>query len=166
MCNASNHRPGCMCGFGGYSYSPPPPPVSKLAGTVTRWQHRDDFCRPTSCPLCGASVYFIRHNGGGVWLDELGDPWPKHPCFVTPPIYKARLERSLPPVSSSSLLLGVIVETEIHDPGKTGRIVVQCHNNTTIDRIFNTTWDLVSVIGRLVTVRTDENSGNAVLLLI
>jgi hypothetical protein len=41
----------------------------------------DDFCRPTRCPRCQRSVYFVRHNGGSVWFDSLGQPWPKHPCF-------------------------------------------------------------------------------------
>jgi hypothetical protein len=40
-----------------------------------------DFCCPTKCPECGEEVYFIRHNGGVVWVDELGWPWPKHPCM-------------------------------------------------------------------------------------
>jgi hypothetical protein len=26
-------------------------------------------------------VYFVRHNGGAVWFDQLGDPWWKHACF-------------------------------------------------------------------------------------
>jgi hypothetical protein len=41
----------------------------------------DDFTRPTTCPKCGAHVFFVRHNGGSVWFDELGWPWPKHGCF-------------------------------------------------------------------------------------
>ena len=35
----------------------------------------------THCLKCGADVYFVRHNGGSVWFDELGPPWPVHPCF-------------------------------------------------------------------------------------
>lgn len=41
--------------------------------------------RPSPCEYCGEPVYFIRHNGGSVWLSKLGWPWPKHPCY-----YKAR----------------------------------------------------------------------------
>jgi hypothetical protein len=37
--------------------------------------------RWTYCPVCGRGVYFVEYNGGCVWLDELGPPWPKHPCF-------------------------------------------------------------------------------------
>ena len=41
----------------------------------------ESFTREIRCPKCCARVYFVRHNGGSVWLDELGQPWPKHPCF-------------------------------------------------------------------------------------
>lgn len=40
----------------------------------------------TRCPKkCGQIVYLVRHNGGSVWLDDLGWPWPKHPCFEREP---------------------------------------------------------------------------------
>lgn len=33
------------------------------------------------CPLCGAAVYFFADRfGGRVYFDEVGPPWPKHPC--------------------------------------------------------------------------------------
>lgn len=39
-------------------------------------------CYATQCPECGGEVYFIKHNGGSVWLDPpLGQPWHKHGCF-------------------------------------------------------------------------------------
>ena len=41
----------------------------------------EDICHPTKCPVCDKSVFFLRHNGGCVWLDGLGYPWPKHGCF-------------------------------------------------------------------------------------
>ena len=34
-----------------------------------------------NCPKCGQGAYYVQHNGGFVWVDELGPPWPKHPCF-------------------------------------------------------------------------------------
>jgi hypothetical protein len=47
------------------------------------------------CPKkCGQIVYLVRHNGGSVWLDELGWPWLKHACFErkgfgsTTPVYE------------------------------------------------------------------------------
>lgn len=42
----------------------------------------EKVCYPTKCPKCASSIYFIKHNGGSVWLDELGWPWPKHKCFT------------------------------------------------------------------------------------
>lgn len=41
-----------------------------------------DVCWRTTCPICGAPVFFVRHNGGAVWFDELGKPWEKHGCFA------------------------------------------------------------------------------------
>jgi len=33
------------------------------------------------CPVCGEDVYYIEFwNGGRVFFDELGPPWPKHLC--------------------------------------------------------------------------------------
>ena len=59
---------GWHCGFqaaGSSTYIPPRPqaPID--------WVDRD-FTRPTTCPECGDPVFFIRHNGGSVWVDELG----------------------------------------------------------------------------------------------
>lgn len=90
MCNAWNHPPDCTCGwghagsgsgsvyraYGASSYSAP-----RFAPSNSVWRYRDDFCAPTTCPRCGKEVYFIRHNGGSVWVDSLGWPWPKHGCF-------------------------------------------------------------------------------------
>src|SRR5947207_5434872 len=39
-------------------------------------------CFLTTCPECRDEVYFIRHNGGSVWIDPpLGWPWYKHRCM-------------------------------------------------------------------------------------
>lgn len=33
------------------------------------------------CPVCGQSVYYYQNSAGSrVFFDELGPPWPKHPC--------------------------------------------------------------------------------------
>lgn len=42
---------------------------------------KEGFTAEVHCPKCRRLVYFVRHNGGSVWLDELGQPWPKHPCY-------------------------------------------------------------------------------------
>lgn len=91
MCNAWNHPADCTCGWGGEGHlgrggggwgggggyvQPVTPP------RVYRWEAAEEgFTRPTTCPRCGDSVFFVRHNGGSVWFDDLGPPWPKHGCF-------------------------------------------------------------------------------------
>lgn len=69
---------------------------------------QDGFCRPARCPECGESVFFLRHNGGSVWLDDLGWPWPKHPCFdgAVPAWYRYFVDQ--PPPASPSVI-GVVV---------------------------------------------------------
>jgi hypothetical protein len=148
MCNGWNHSPGCTCGWGGEGHSGRSP-----GGFTTHplgcfsWQHRDeDFCRPTKCPRCGASVFFVRHNGGSVWFDELGHPWPKHECFSEDP-YVIQLRRLL---TSPGQVFGVVIETETTRPGEGGRIVVRCSNRTLIDQEFETSANLSLLPGRLV----------------
>src|SRR5215469_8383434 len=81
-----NHYSDCTCGWcqggGGWGGGGGRTSGASLpsAGTRSTWDS-DDFCHPTSCPKCGASVFFVRHNGGSVWFDSLGKPWPKHGCF-------------------------------------------------------------------------------------
>lgn len=50
-------------------------------GGLTHYFHRDETTRPTTCPKCQQRCFYIEHNGGCVWVDELGPPWPKHPCM-------------------------------------------------------------------------------------
>ena len=34
-----------------------------------------------SCPVCGDRVFYYKNtHGSSVFFDELGPPWPKHPC--------------------------------------------------------------------------------------
>jgi hypothetical protein len=91
MCNAWNHSPGCTCGWGGVGHLGRRDP-----GTYTH--HGDaspsywwvppihaayeSYVNPNaSCPVCGVAVFFYQSpNGGRVFFDELGPPWPKHPC--------------------------------------------------------------------------------------
>lgn len=56
---------GCRCDYGEDGLS----------------QFYRDRAVPTTCPECREPVYFVRHNGGSVWFDQLGEPWWKHACF-------------------------------------------------------------------------------------
>jgi hypothetical protein len=77
MCNAWNHDPSCCCGFGGENNS---------SGTVVRERselaYYESYVNPfAKCPRCRLPVFFFQAaNGGRVFFDDLGHPWPKHPC--------------------------------------------------------------------------------------
>lgn len=55
--------------------SAPFAPTTRLPRSI-RW------ARPNAvCPVCGAFVYFYANEfGSRVYFDEIGPPWPKHPC--------------------------------------------------------------------------------------
>ena len=83
----NNHTLDCPCGWcsGGYRGSSEAAPYWNLVGR--------EWCsdKPPKlasyidanavCPYCKCRVYFYRSpNGGAVFFDSLGPPWPKHPC--------------------------------------------------------------------------------------
>lgn len=94
MCNAWNHPVNCRCGWGGDGH------LGKAAGVFTSVSTSPDsnaswaqakyraeaagYTNPNArCPVCRASVYFYESpDGGRVYFDELGPPWPKHPCTI------------------------------------------------------------------------------------
>lgn len=88
MCNAWNHPPDCTCGWGGEGHLGGSSgssrfPVSRPWAVLQSQFHvAASFTNPnTSCPVCGAHVYFYQSPAGGrVFFDDLGPPWPKHPC--------------------------------------------------------------------------------------
>lgn len=87
MCNAWNHPLNCTCGWGGDGQSGRST-FSNVVPAAQGWWPRaltstyDSFVNPNaSCPVCGAAVFFYQSSSGGrVFFDELGPPWPKHPC--------------------------------------------------------------------------------------
>jgi hypothetical protein len=86
------------------------------APEVYSWytESRESTCFPTTCPECSADVYFIRHNGGSVWLDPpLGYPWPKHPCMDCQLESERRRHLASPVLlrkasSADALMMGVV----------------------------------------------------------
>jgi hypothetical protein len=162
MCNAWNHPAGCTCGWGGDGHSGS---SSGGFGSYTigcfSWQHRgENFCRPTTCPRCGSEGYFVRHNGGSVWFDKLGWPWPKHCCFDDDRfgIQLRRLFKELQR-NGSGHVFGVIIETETTRPGEGGRIQIRCSDGSEIDQEFDTRANLSLLPGRLVVIVDDEEGG-------
>lgn len=95
MCNAWNHPPNCACGWGGAGHSGHPPGGSRtLVASPALYAPRfgsypelalsnyAGYCTPNAnCPVCDQPVFFYQSpEGGRVFFDELGPPWPKHPC--------------------------------------------------------------------------------------
>jgi len=87
MCNAHNHPPGCTCGWGGFGSSGGGSSMHYLRTAFNDWmplefnKEHSDFCAEVNCRDCGQLTYLIHHNGGYVLVDELGWPWPIHPCY-------------------------------------------------------------------------------------
>jgi hypothetical protein len=90
MCNAFNHDKSCRCGFGGPDHLGGGGGGSEKlrgdirleAGRVFSYSNALSYLYPNAkCPNCQAPVYFLKlSNGGRVFFDEIGPPWPKHPC--------------------------------------------------------------------------------------
>lgn len=81
-CNAWNHPPGCTCGWGGVNYGRGTAPARAGISLFVARQVWRSFVNPNArCPRCAQPVYFYQaENGGRVFFDRLGWPWPKHPC--------------------------------------------------------------------------------------
>ncbi len=109
MCNSWNHPPGCACGWGGDGHLGGGGSAGRFwkagssGGVITlRYSSAmpNDFSSSTDvasgfgfgstnpnarCPVCDAPVFFFQSESGGrVFFDDLGPPWPKHPCTDNP----------------------------------------------------------------------------------
>lgn len=97
-----NHFDGCTCGWCQGGWRNHETLNSRFAysdGHAPNWPgYRATFESYTDpnavCPVCGEQVFFYRSPyGGRVFFDELGPPWPKHPC--TDNTIEASTHRSL-----------------------------------------------------------------------
>ncbi|WP_416437701.1 hypothetical protein [Phnomibacter sp. MR] len=84
MCNALNHPPGCTCGWGGDGHLGKRTDGNIYLNGLSLFDTKKitSYLNPNAkCPVCGESVFFYKSEAGGrVYFDELGPPWPKHPC--------------------------------------------------------------------------------------
>ena len=87
MCNAWNHAADCTCGWGGEGHlgrrnGGNPFPLSMYPKFKTYGEYLVSCTVPNAkCPVCGSPVFFYRSpSNGRVFFDDLGPPWPKHPC--------------------------------------------------------------------------------------
>ena len=102
-CNAWNHSLSCNCGWGGngngYAGERTSHAIEGLHFNIRDYASDGSWREAWSqnpnaiCPVCGEAVFFIQpRHGGRVFFDELGPPWPKHPCTDNParPVYAPR----------------------------------------------------------------------------
>lgn len=62
-------------------------------------------CIRTKCPKCSDTVFFIRHNGGSVWIDPpLGPPWYRHGCMDVEGLSGATESRLRTSIADAELL--------------------------------------------------------------
>ncbi|EDM65947.1 hypothetical protein PE36_08096 [Moritella sp. PE36] len=120
------------------------------------------FC--TNCPDCGEEVFFIRHNGGSVWIDPpLGPPWYKHGCFDKPAegtpksslatTYNLSLQAKIK--GKPNLFIGVVKSTNVHWSKDYTDIVIETGKNGSKEiRIKNNAGFL---LGKLCIYDTSEN---------
>lgn len=167
MCNAYNHPPGCTCGWGGEghlgrSYGggtvTPTHPRSSWAGITREWRERE-FTRPTKCPECGKEVYFVRHNGGSVWIDPpLGPPWDRHACFDKPLETPSRFSRlTLKSAGLTNPKLGVIRRIDGVGALSEPTIHIQLTDSTTVSLVLRWTPSDLAMVGSLV-ILSEEDS--------
>lgn len=111
----------------------------------------DDFTRSTTCPICGAVVYFVRHNGGCVWLDSLGWPWPKHPCFDnSKEVIFSTTKKELDKLKVD--YFGIVIEATPDEKTTNHKFKIRCSNNEVIEALFECHGNAEDWIGQLVIV--------------
>lgn len=69
-------------GCTGYQRGARSPRSQDLIATTTLLDKPRSYLNPNAkCPVCGVKVFFFQsEDGGRVFFDDVGWPWPKHPC--------------------------------------------------------------------------------------
>lgn len=101
---------------------------------------KESSCFQTKCPECKKPVYFIRHNGGSVWIDPpLGPPWYKHPCMDKTYVAAKGIRSSAVPESalakfkqSEGLIIGVVTEAEAATSKRCSLITIETGKDVSI----------------------------------
>jgi hypothetical protein len=94
---------------------------------VFRWVEYPSYVTPNAhCPVCGADVYFYQSPyGGRVFFDELGPPWPKHPCTSSdePSVRRTVRDFKLDEIRTESDLQ-IDTDTRIESPESTKESII------------------------------------------
>ena len=128
--------------------------TGKIATTPT---NPDDYCRSTICKKCGAEIFFIRHNGGSLWVNSpLGYPWPKHPCYYDEMTTQEHTRIVTLAESTISPILGVIIYTETRPNYMSDVIVVKCFDGGEASCLVSYVKQPSNLIGKLVFLSLKE----------
>lgn len=115
----------------------------------------ESSCSTTHCPECGEEVYFIRHNGGSVWIDPpLGWPWYKHGCMDT---NRSTLASNIAlnfRKLREGLEIGVVQETEVSRSRRCSLIKIEAAENQNL--IFLMRNNAGFLVGRLVVYELNQ----------
>lgn len=128
----------------------------------------ESCCYFTNCPECRDPVYFIRHNGGCVWIDPpLGWPWYKHPCMDKSNSGLRRTRTalgasiSIPEGSTGEgFIIGIVKETETFDAKLFALINIETARDRSIILLLKNNAGFL--VGRLVVY---DQAGERVFLL-
>lgn len=152
-----NHYSWCVCGWcyktrsNGYS-------ASEVSSKFDHWSAERFlqncgasrswsacFVAPNaSCPVCSAKVYYYQNEyGSRVFFDELGWPWPKHPCTDN-----TIQTKHFQPKSQQIVVRARGATTEILEAAKTCQFDP---NGEFRSKFGNSPWDLLIVV-RLIKV--------------
>lgn len=124
----------------------------------------ESCCFLTNCPECGDEVFFIRFNGGCVWIDPpLGPPWYKHPCmdngYIPTGGQRSTLVLNISFPSKEvgyGLILGVVKESEVSFSKYCTIICIETEKN---DRyVLLVKHNAGFLIGKLVVFNPNEKS--------
>lgn len=98
MCNAWNHHQPCNCGWGQGLGGKWDRSINPLHPVIGHFRSTAGYVNPNAiCPVCHSQVFFVQcENGGRVFFDELGPPWPKHPCTDNGAVPRKTNHQSVP----------------------------------------------------------------------
>lgn len=151
------HVQGGGWACGGYSGS--------SASSYPEYSRSDESCCfLTHCPECREEVYFIRHNGGSVWIDPpLGWPWYKHHC-MDQSYSSVKQDRSTLVSdadlrhfkSQGDLTIGIVKESEVSRSKKCSLINVETSKDQNLILLIKNNASFL--VGRLVIYDSKELS--------
>lgn len=69
--------------------------AKKPVGNKGYFRSDKDFLDPNAlCPVCGAAVFYYQNSfGSRVFFDDVGWPWPKHPCTDSAVAQSGKIKR-------------------------------------------------------------------------